>query len=510
MSYPFIIWTMQRTGGTALADLLMEISEHQPAEHEPFNWRRNPRQFAYVTRDWNDTGDEESLVEALADILSQRYLIKHCYELHGMPFNARLMEAASKANYRHIHLLRRDEFSRLISKFIAEANGTWFKDYATEVFARVRDRQRVIGPLPIEKVVAHYRHCQTLSRAVRNQMDEAGIVGQDIYYEDLFIGEREQRLARLQGLLRFLDFDPETIEQNHTSIEAKIFHSGFDTASIAQFVPNLKQTTEALSAAGCRPPAEEHPGTAAKMRLSKSARPSSGWVEEGKVVLRDGQNDDKARFVEKIANGQHRRLVGGLWDKIGQLQLEFLKQAGLRPDHRVLDIGCGCLRAGVKLVAYLEPNHYFGIDAEKKLLEIGYRQELAKVGLKDRLDRGNLYCSRLCQHQRLAENTIEYGICVSVITHLPLSFLMTCLQNTEKYFKRGGKLYVSFFEIPEQATFSQPVANSNGNATPSFADPYHYYRKDMVGVAEGTLWRPRYIGEWGHPRGQAMVEYERI
>jgi hypothetical protein len=50
VSSPFIIWTMQRTGGTTLTDLLMSMSEHPGAEHEPFNWaRKQPRQFWPIT-----------------------------------------------------------------------------------------------------------------------------------------------------------------------------------------------------------------------------------------------------------------------------------------------------------------------------------------------------------------------------------------------------------------------------------------------------------------------------
>src|SRR5579863_9787871 len=105
MSHPFIIWTMQRTGGTSLTDLLLEMSEHKAAEHEPFN---RDRQFGAVTIAWAQTKDEEALRRALADLLAQRHLIKHTYELRDMQLNLALMEAAAR-DYRHIFLFRRDE-----------------------------------------------------------------------------------------------------------------------------------------------------------------------------------------------------------------------------------------------------------------------------------------------------------------------------------------------------------------------------------------------------------------
>ena len=53
MSRPFIVWTMQRTGGTALAQTLMGLSEHPAAEHEPFNWAQDkPREFWPNVETW--------------------------------------------------------------------------------------------------------------------------------------------------------------------------------------------------------------------------------------------------------------------------------------------------------------------------------------------------------------------------------------------------------------------------------------------------------------------------
>ncbi len=220
-----------------------------------------------------------------------------------------------------------------------------------------------------------------------------------------------------------------------------------------------------------------------------------------------GQYEDVERSKRIIAEGMHRNLVGGFWDEIGQLQLDFLKQQGLSPEHRFLDIGCGCLRAGVKIIPYLDPNNYYGVDAEKALLDVGYSQELAQAGLSDRLDRNNLFCSRLFKHERLEENTIDMGISVSVMTHLPLNYLKICLQNSARYFKSGAKLFLTFFELPVEELFSEKYTNDKGISTIGFKDPYHYYADDMLFSAHGTPWKARYVGDWEHPRGQQMIEY---
>src|SRR5215472_262077 len=92
--------------------------------------------------------------------------------------------------------------------------------------------------------------------------------------------------------------------------------------------------------------------------------------------------DDKAALEAEVRAGRHRECVGGLWEEVGQLQLDFLVAQGLMPHHRLLDIGCGSLRGGVKLIRYLCAGHYAGIDLHESLLNAGYEIELAREGLK--------------------------------------------------------------------------------------------------------------------------------
>src|SRR5260370_4441623 len=50
----------------------------------------------------------------------------------------------------------------------------------------------------------------------------------------------------------------------------------------------------------------------------------------------------------------------------GRRQLEALLEEGLRPESRVLDIGCGCLRAAYWLIHYLHPRCYCGIAPARR------------------------------------------------------------------------------------------------------------------------------------------------
>ncbi len=57
--------------------------------------------------------------------------------------------------------------------------------------------------------------------------------------------------------------------------------------------------------------------------------------------------------------------------EVGQMQRQTLIEQGLRPHHRLLDIGCGCLRAGVWVMQYLQPGHYAGIEPNRLMLKFG-------------------------------------------------------------------------------------------------------------------------------------------
>lgn len=57
-------------------------------------------------------------------------------------------------------------------------------------------------------------------------------------------------------------------------------------------------------------------------------------------------------------------LIGGNYEVVGKRFLENLVQlGGLKPDERILDVGCGIGRVAVPLTGYLDENgSYEGID----------------------------------------------------------------------------------------------------------------------------------------------------
>jgi SAM-dependent methyltransferase len=218
---------------------------------------------------------------------------------------------------------------------------------------------------------------------------------------------------------------------------------------------------------------------------------------------------DKSYVESGVAEGRHRQLVGGRWDEIGALQLELLTQYGLKPDHTLLDVGCGCLRGGVHFVRYLDPGRYFGTDINQSLLDAGYDVELAQAGLQDRLPRTSLRSDDAFDFTGFGVQ-FDRAIAFSLFTHLPLNAIRICLERMADVVKPGGIFHATFFELPEGEPSGKDIRHPPADVlTHGAADPYHHRVADFRHAVEGLPWEVRYVGETKHPRGQRLVNFVR-
>jgi len=73
----------------------------------------------------------------------------------------------------------------------------------------------------------------------------------------------------------------------------------------------------------------------------------------------------------KPGDDHYRAYVGppAQYDFMGATQFRLLTALGLREEHHVLDIGCGSLRSGRMLIAYLLPDRYCGVEPNAWLIE---------------------------------------------------------------------------------------------------------------------------------------------
>jgi len=81
----------------------------------------------------------------------------------------------------------------------------------------------------------------------------------------------------------------------------------------------------------------------------------------------------QARAEEMISRHGFLGVPAETFAQAGRRQLIALLGEGLSPESRVLDIGCGCLRAAYWLIHFLDPGCYHGIEPARQRVELGLR-----------------------------------------------------------------------------------------------------------------------------------------
>jgi hypothetical protein len=196
----------------------------------------------------------------------------------------------------------------------------------------------------------------------------------------------------------------------------------------------------------------------------------------------------------KVLKGGHRLYVGGEWDEIGELQFNFLVSRGLRPEHVFLDIACGSLRGGVHFIRYLAPGNYQGIDKEKILIRRGLAKELPRQVREEK--RPEFVVSDSFEFDRFSKPA-NFSLAQSLFTHLVSSEVEHCLASLRAHVAPGHELYATFLLGSSEPNPPRPHPHLR----------FHFSREEFAAFGERNGWRSNYVGEWGHPRGQVMMQF---
>lgn len=219
---PFIIWTLQRTGGTNLARRLFETCGLLPADreggaggsawlelvtdqwklHEPFNYGGQSRTFGEITRHWVEGQDHDRLAREIGEIVDLKLPLKHCVEMVPWTVTETLAKAAVDAGYVHIFLFRKEALGRLLSLHFAKMSGVWGAHFANQ--AELDDRI-YREPLPIDELLRHESFCVHILDKVWGLFRSLGVPAFALAYEDIYRETDGNRVAdRLLPVLRHL------------------------------------------------------------------------------------------------------------------------------------------------------------------------------------------------------------------------------------------------------------------------------------------------------------------
>lgn len=156
--------------------------------------------------------------------------------------------------------------------------------------------------------------------------------------------------------------------------------------------------------------------------------------------LRSGLKRLWRRATASSAERRHA-LVGPAahWELKRDFQIAFLRERGLQPQHRLLDIGCGTLRGGVPLIDYLEPGHYCGLEAREEVLEEG-RAELQEAGLTAKAP--ILICSQDIT-QASVDMSFDFAWAFSVLIHMSDDISGNTLDFVAAHLTDAGVFYAN-------------------------------------------------------------------
>ncbi len=131
------------------------------------------------------------------------------------------------------------------------------------------------------------------------------------------------------------------------------------------------------------------------------------------------------------------------YDFMGATQFRLLCTLGLRAEHKVLDLGCGSLRAGRFLISYLEQGNYYGIEPNKWLIEEAIKEQLGASILdikKPSFDHNAEFNTQVFNQK------FDFIIAQSIFSHTGLDLLEVALNNIKSSLTSTGCALVTFIK----------------------------------------------------------------
>jgi SAM-dependent methyltransferase len=155
------------------------------------------------------------------------------------------------------------------------------------------------------------------------------------------------------------------------------------------------------------------------------------------TYYREVMKATSARSIEEAVGSKNH----DSWMKVGQLQFDYLIKHGLQPGDRMLEIGCGNLRAGRLFIDYLDAGNYYGIDISPDIL-LAAHDVIDTYQLQAKMP--HLELVRDLQFRFLPREQFTVVHAHSVFTHSPIEVITECLANVGRVMRPHGVFDFTF------------------------------------------------------------------
>lgn len=154
---------------------------------------------------------------------------------------------------------------------------------------------------------------------------------------------------------------------------------------------------------------------------------------------------------------EHHRLeamVGplGFWHALQRYHLQLLQANGLKPDHTLLDIGCGPLQGGIAFIKYLKPNGYTGLDIDPVRIEAA-KGQIIRHKLEEKKPQVLVSCS--FGQQELRDQTFDFMWASQILYYFNDAAMGELLGMIRQRLNPGGKFLGDVFAL-DHYEFTHP------------------------------------------------------
>ncbi len=170
--------------------------------------------------------------------------------------------------------------------------------------------------------------------------------------------------------------------------------------------------------------------------------------------MRSAASTSKSLSSLRIGDRHYKAYVGPPleFDLIASIQFRILTAFGLRAHHRLLDFGCGSLRAGRLLIPYLDPGCYHGLEPNSWLIEEAIREEVGADQI--RIKQPAFYDNNTFRVDALG-TSFDYILAQSIFSHAGLELVIPCLASMARALEPRGVILATFQESGWPASDSQ-------------------------------------------------------